>query len=625
MFSAATGIQRRLKLEESRHPSRQLSSQTWLGAEGTVNPIDLNDPQGQTEVRAQIERILTHATFSQAKRLNSLLRYLVEQALTGRADELKEYTLGVEVFGRGTRFDPRLDSIVRVEASKLRSRLTAYYADVGIKDPIVIQLARGSYIPVITRPAALATRRQHASGAIAVLPFVNLSPDADGEYFADGMTEEVINTLGSVASLRVVSRMSAFQFKGKAGDIRDIGARLGADYVIEGSVRKSAEQLRVTAQLVEVRSGYQLWSQGYDQILTRVFAIQQEIASAICAAFGQALPTRPIANTAEPTPASMDAYRAYLRARFHRGQWTPEGATRSIEYFQKALEYQHDFVPALAGLAEAYTLRAISGDLASGFYMELARTAAVQALALNPDSAQAHLALAWIYHVYDWQWEQGDSELRHALALEPSLAEAYHLKGIVLGLRGRFREASQSFDTALQLDPLSLVIDTHAALIPYFAGHFTNAEDQLRSALSMDPHFTEAHWMLGWIYERQQRYEQALNEFRMAIQLSKQNPNLLGDMACVHGLMGDKRVARELLTTLVDACEPPHPAATNIARIHILLNEPQEASAWLGKALEARDVQLPWICGDPRYEGLWALPALRSFRQRFIASAAVSG
>jgi adenylate cyclase len=589
-----------------------------------VNPIDLKDPETQEEVRAQIRRILTHPTFSHAKRLSSLLRYLVEQALAGRADELKEYTVGVEVFSRGTHFDPRLDSIVRVEASKLRSRLTAYYTDVGARDAIVVQLARGSYSPVITRPAPLNTH-PHTPGAIAVLPFVNLSIDADGEYFTDGMTEEVINKLGSVATLRVVSRTSAFQFKGQTGDIRDIGARLGADYVIEGSVRKSSEQLRVTARLIDVRSGYQLWSQGYDETLTQVFAIQQEIASAICAALGQALPTRPILNTAQGKPASMDAYRAYLRARFHRGQWTADAAIKSIEYFHKALEYQPDYVPALAGLAEAYTLRAISGDVASAFYMELARTAAVQALALSPDSAQAHLALAWIYHVYDWQWEQGDSELRHALALEPSFAEAYHLKGIVLGLRGRFREASQSFVKALQLDPLSLVITTHAALIPYLAGDFTKGKEQLRSALSMDPHFAEAHWMLGWIYEREQKYGEALKELEIVVQLSNENPNLLGDKACVQALMGEKQLARELLGTLVKACEPPHPAATAIARLHFLLDEPQESEAWLGAAFEARDVQLPWICGEPRYEGLWALPSLQNFRQRFIASAAVSG
>jgi Flp pilus assembly protein TadD len=248
----------------------------------------------------------------------------------------------------------------------------------------------------------------------------------------------------------------------------------------------------------------------------------------------------------------------------------------------------------------------------------------MRALALSPDSAQAHLAMAWIYHVYDWQWQQGDAEIRDALALEPSFADAHHLNGILLGLRGRFREASQSFVTALQLDPLSLVINTHAALIPYVAGDFTKSEDQLRSALSMDPHFAEAHWMLGWIYERQQKYGEALNELQTAVQLSKENPNLLGDMACVHALMGDRRLARDLLIKLVGAGHPPHPAATAIARIHLLLDEPHESNAWLGNAFEARDVLLPWICGEPRYEGLWALPALQSFRQRFIASAAVN-
>lgn len=587
----------------------------------SINPVD---PEKHDAVHAQLQRMLAHPIFSNSKRLSSLLRHVVEQTLASRADELKEYTLGLEVFGRGSRFDPRLDSIVRVEASKLRSRLTTYYKDPGSGDPIEIQLPRGSYVPVITCREPLPAQHR-APGSIAVLPFLNLSLDEDGEYFADGITEEVINRLGSVAGLRVVSRTSAFQFKGKTGDIQDIGARLRADYLMEGSVRKSGEQLRVTAQLIEVRSGYQLWSQAWDETLAEVFAIQKAIASAICVALGQALTIQPTIVNGEGKPASMDAYRAYLRARFHRNQWTPEGYSRSIEHYQKALEHEPDYVQALAGLSEAYTLRTIIGDVAPGPYLELARVAAMRALALRQSSPQAHLSLAWIYYVYDWKWEQGDAEIRHALAAEPSFAEAYHLRGILLGVRGRHREAAQSMSTALQLDPLSLVINTHKALITYFSCDFTTAEHQIQSALLLDPNFVEAHWILAWIYERQGRYGQALGKLQTVVQLSTELPLILTDKICVYALMGDAARARELLGQLVGACSSLGAAATGIAKAYFLLGDYTESAAWLERAFKERDILLPWICGDPRYEGLWTLPALQSFRQRFIASAAVSG
>jgi tetratricopeptide (TPR) repeat protein len=284
--------------------------------------------------------------------------------------------------------------------------------------------------------------------------------------------------------------------------------------------------------------------------LTEIFTIQKAIASAICDALGATLANMPATRNAERPAPSMDAYRAYLRARFHRNQWTAEGFSKSIEYFQKALDYEPNYVQALAGISEAHILRAILGDVAPEPYFTLAREAAERAIALSQSSAQAYLSLAWIYHLYDWQWKAGDAQIRQALALEPNFAEAHHLNGIALGVRGRLRDASQSFARALQLDPLSLVIHTHAALIPYFSGDFSGAEGQLRSALSMDRNFVEAHWILGWIYECQQKYEQALNEFQTAIDLSKENPIIMGDKACVHALMGNSGHAREILSQL---------------------------------------------------------------------------
>src|SRR3954451_12744550 len=230
------------------------------------------DVTGQHAARTQLEKVLAHSMFSGAPRLSSLLRYLLEETLAGRGDQLKEYTLGVAVLGRGSGFDPRLDSIVRVEASKLRARLETYYKNAGAKDDILIELPRGSYVPRIV-PRAREVDAPRAAGAIAVLPFVNLGPEPDNEYLSDGLTEEIIDRLGTVPGMRVVARTSAFQFKEKGGNVQEIGRALGAEHLIEGSIRKSQNRLRVSARLIEAATGYRVWSRVYEQQLDDVFGL----------------------------------------------------------------------------------------------------------------------------------------------------------------------------------------------------------------------------------------------------------------------------------------------------------------------------------------------------------------
>ncbi len=242
-------------------------------------------------VRKQLERMIATPAFSGAPRLSSLLRYIVRETLAGRGDQLKEYTLGIEALGRPSGFDPRLDSIVRVEASKLRSRLAAYYEAAGADDPILIALPRGSYAVCISVRGA--TLQAQAVRTIAVLPFVNIGPEADGEYLADGLTEEMIDRLGTIPSMRVVARTSAFHFKANGGNIRDIGRVLGARYVIEGSIRKAQDRLRVNVRLIDATTGYQLWSRTFDETLNDIFGIQIAIAAAVGEALGDHVPLPP--------------------------------------------------------------------------------------------------------------------------------------------------------------------------------------------------------------------------------------------------------------------------------------------------------------------------------------------
>lgn len=577
------------------------------------------DAPQQEAVRKQLRHLLAHPAFSGAPRLSSLLRYIVEETLAGRGKQLKEYTLGVAVLGRGSHFDPRLDSIVRVQASKLRARLAAYYKDAGANESILIELPSGSYepriVPNLSQPDA-----PRQAGTVAVLPFVNLGPEPDTEYLSDGLTEEIIERLGTIPGMRVVARTSAFQFRDKGGNIREIGRALGAQYLIEGSIRKSQSRFRVNARLIDAMTGYQVWSDAYDETPDDIFSLQTAIAGAIGAALGGG-------NSRSPRQGvvgglSIEAYHLYLRGRFHRNQWTLEGCEKSIACFEHALSLAPNSAQILAAVSEAEVLRTIVAAIPAPRHMGSARAAAERAIALDDRCAQAHLSLGWIHHIYDWQWDSGLAEFDRALAVNPNLAEAWHLKGLFLALRQRATEADEAFRRALELDPLSLVIQSHVALVPYFADKLDEAESRAQAARVMEPNFAEAHWVLGWIYEQQGRYREALDSFRMAVQFGGENPNLLGDIGFVHTRLEDSARAREIVVRLATSFPPPHPAASSVARVYLGLGERATANTWLEQAFEARDLMLPWACADRRYKDMWSLPAFSGFRQRILGSAA---
>jgi serine/threonine-protein kinase len=234
----------------------------------------------RSAVKAQLESVLKSPLFGSSRRLSDFLRYVVEGTLDNRVGELKEYQIGVEVFERSRDFDPRVDPIVRVEAAKLRAKLLEYYSTDGARDQWVITIPRGAYVPSFQRKDSSSSEKA-PDASIAVLPFLNISDDPANEYFSDGLTEELINSLATVPELRIAARTSCFYFKGKNEDIRDIGSKLNVRTVLEGSVRKAENQLRITAQLINVADGYHLWSHTYKREMQDIFAVQEEIANSV--------------------------------------------------------------------------------------------------------------------------------------------------------------------------------------------------------------------------------------------------------------------------------------------------------------------------------------------------------
>ncbi len=335
------------------------------------------------------------------------------------------------------------------------------------------------------RPVAGTPRPEQAS--IAVLPFRNLSADPDTEYFADGITEEIINALSRVEALHVAARTSSFAFKAKDQDVRAIGDRLNVASILEGSIRQAGRRIRVTAQLVSVRDGYQHWSARYDRNLEDVFAVQEEIASAITEALTARLVTQ--AAVRVPRAADIEAYTLYLKGRYQWNKRTNEAMRQAIGLFEQALEKDPLYAPAHAGIADCYALLGwvAFGALPPREAFPRAEEAAKRALALDETLAEAHNTLGWTRLVYGWDWREAEQRFRRALELNPRYATAHSWYGLHLVWTGRAAEASREAEQALALEPLSLIIHTLAGWVFYFAGRMDESIDLYRRALELDP------------------------------------------------------------------------------------------------------------------------------------------
>jgi len=450
-------------------------------------------------VRQQLVRILSSAGFTRNERLSRFVRFVVERHLEGRDRELKESVVGVEVFDRRPDYDPRQDSIVRTEAARLRVRLAEYYEVDGRNDPLILELPKGGYVPVFRErqlaPAERKSRlsrlslaagitglsitlavaalwtiqRRSAPITIAVLPLDNLSRDPADDYFADGFTEEIIRNLSVIEGLAVRSRTSSFAFKGNLRNIREAGKQLQADYILEGSVLRIGQQLRVDARLVRVGDDFTLWSGRFDRELTNVFAVQDEIS-------------RGIVNNLRPNlgggrrryETSIEAYDLYLRAR-------SLSSRQSVAVFEEVIAKDPSFAPAYAGLASAYAVRSVQFPLDHP-RDEVAkmRTAAEKAIQLDPLLAEAYDALA-LADARDGQWKQAEESFRHAIQLDPNQSRTHYDYGYwLLAVVGRLDEALQQLRTAEKMDPLSAVIQRDLAEVLFSIRRYEEASEHCR-------------------------------------------------------------------------------------------------------------------------------------------------
>ncbi len=558
-------------------------------------------------IRTQLRKILSSSTFARSERLARFLSFTVEQTIEGRGEHLKEFVIGVEVFDKTEKYDPRMDPIVRVEARRLREKLKKYYETDGREDPLCIDFPTGTYAPLIQMREAMpvsAAGAKPAENAIAVLPFTNLSSEQENEYFSDGLTEELINALTKVEGLRVVAWNSAFQLKGKTRDIRRIAEQLGVRAILEGSVRRTLDRLRITAQLVDAADGHYLWSETYERALTDVFAVQDEISSAIVGALRIKLTGTPGRSLITHYTENLQAYHLYLKGRFYWNKRTEEDFYKSLGFFEQAIEIDPNYAPAYAGMADSYIMLGEHGSVPALSIMRKARATAARALEIDPRLAEAHVSLGSVAGLYEWNWAESELHFRRALELNPSYPTAHHWYGYdYLAPQGRLNEAIAELERAHHLDPLSLIITTCLGTLYDMAREYEHARTFYQRVFELEPGFVRAHLSCGRSYLHQGKCREAIAAFEKARELMPNSPVPLALLAHAYNVSGATAEAGRLRQAL-DRCARTCCVSSYLMARAQLDFDNDSALNLLERALAERDPRMPHIGVSPIFDCL---------------------
>src|SRR2546422_41473 len=420
-------------------------------------------------------------------------------------------------------------------------------------------LAAALVLVVVAASAVLVRSRGGGAAAApataAVLPFADLSDAKDQAYFSDGLTDELITALSRVEGMRVAGRTSSFQFKGREIDVADVGRRLHVDAVLEGSVRRSGNRLRITAQLVSTRDGYQLWSEAYDRELKDVFAVQEDIARAIISALQVKLGARANGVLRSRPTADLEAHDLYLKGRFAWNQRTTAGMQEAVRYLEQAVARDSGFALAWAALADAYVLVIPYAGAPRDVDWPKARAAAARALALDSTVGEAHTALAYGTMIYDWDWAAAESSFRRAITLDPTYPTGHQWYGDFLWSQDRLDEALEQMQQAQRLDPLSLVIAAELGQTSYLMHRFDKAEEQLRTSIALDPNSPHSLYIMGLVYTQQHRYPEAIQALRRALDLGGFQEDLAGGLErAPQGLNRSEEHTSELQSRLHLVC-----------------------------------------------------------------------
>jgi TolB-like protein/DNA-binding winged helix-turn-helix (wHTH) protein/Flp pilus assembly protein TadD len=426
--------------------------------------------------------------------------------------------------------------------------------------------------------------------SLAVLPLESLSSDASQDYFADGMTDELISNLGQISALRVISRTSVMAYKHASKPLPQIARELNVDAVVEGTVLRSGDQVRITAQLIQASSDKHLWSQSYQGELRDTLALQSQVARAIADQIRINLNPQEQAALKTVKVVNPEAYESYLKGRYFWNKRTADGLKVALAYFNQAIEEDPKYARAYSGLADTY---ALLGDwqyavMTPKEALPKAKAAAIRALELDSALGEAHNSLAFCLDGFDWNFESAGEEFRRAIELNPGYATAHHWYAWHLSLLGHYDEAIAEMRKAKNLDPLSLIISADLAELLVIAHLYDESILESRKTIEMDPNFALAHNQLGQAYLQKQMHDEAITEMQKAVQLSGGSPTLIANLARAYVASGERIEAVKLLNDLKKRSNPAYSHASEIAVVYAALGDKDQAMNWLEKGYEER-------------------------------------
>jgi adenylate cyclase len=564
-------------------------------------------------IRGQLDRILRSRAFRNSERLQRFLKFAVECALEGTLDRLKESLLGRAVFDRGSKYDPRTDSIVRGESQHLRKKLREYYEVEGRADPVSIVFNAGSYVPTFAYLTSVFDRGSQTPSkepetrllnrqTVAVLPLSNLSADPEQEYFCDGITDDIIYALSRIPGLNVIGHTSVFALKGAPEDVREIGTRLGAGTIVDGSIRKSGNRLKIFAEILDVVSGEVRWAETYARTLDGIFALEEEIAQAVARALQITLASPASSPVIRGAP-NMGAYLLNLQGRYAWNRMSADGYRTAVEIFERAISLFPEYAPPYAGLADAYLYLAMWGHERPREVFPKAQRSALQALNLNSFLPHAHSALAAATALYGWKWDEGASLARKAVELEPSYSFGQQIYGWCLLARGERDQAVACFERSVALDPLSVRAHRTLGWLLHILRQPSNAEKWIEAALMLDREPGETRYLLAQVYLTEHRFEAALEQARLC-QTDPPDPLSLGLLGTCLASLDHRKEALEILAKLSRLAEAGYVDPNSMAQVQIALNDTDSAIKSVERILDERVPFGLFVKLDPAFDPL---------------------
>ena len=466
----------------------------------------------------------------------------------------------------------------------------------------------------------MAPQQQVNNRRIAVLPLINMSPDVKDEIFADGMTEELISALSKIADLRVIARTSVMRYKNSKKPIGEIGKELNVSAVLEGSIRKAGNRIRITIKLADTETEEQMWSEKYDRDLEDIFAVQSEIAQKVADELEVQIKRSEKLNLGRKATDSNEAYTFYLEGLHFLNTRTEGNLKKAVQLFNKALEKDPQYALAYTGIADSFAVLALLEFLPPKEAFPKARTAAEKAIEIDNRLAEAHTSLGIVKFQYDWDWEGAEKEFRRAIELNPSYAPGHQSYADFLKAQGRFDEALSQMNYAGALDPLSLSINTGIGHVLYLSRQYDRAIEQYRNTIKIDPNFIQARLWFGRPYLQKGMHKEAIAELDQAVTLSGGSTISLAMLSHANGTAGSKDEAKKILEKLMDRSKKQYVPSYWIAMIYVGLGDKDQALTWLERAFQERSSWLVWAKVEPRFDTIRRNPRFNSLLLRMRLS-----